>query len=123
MPSEIFELNPIQGAERLAATYDFAWNAFAYTYNNYSRPAFAPRALCHGNLLSTQAKGPRLRSVLGGSGIDISIHCKHLQAALDYTRFVADAATQKGIYLHAGGQPSHRAAWNDPDADKLCGGF
>jgi multiple sugar transport system substrate-binding protein len=30
---------------------------------------------------------------------------------------------QKGIYVHAGGQPSHRAAWEDPLADELCGGF
>jgi multiple sugar transport system substrate-binding protein len=123
MPPEIFELNPIQLAERMTATDDFAWNAFAYTYNNYARPGFARRALRFGNLLSLDAKTPRLRSVLGGTGIAISIHCKHVQAALDYARFVADGVTQKGIYLHAGGQPSHRAAWNDPDADKLCGGF
>lgn len=123
MPSEIFGLNPIQVAERMTATDDFAWNAFAYTYNNYARPGFARRALCFGNLLSLDAKGPRLRSVLGGTGIAISIHCKHVQAALDYARFVADGVTQKGIYLHAGGQPSHRAAWNDPGADELCGGF
>jgi multiple sugar transport system substrate-binding protein len=123
MPSEIFVLNPIQVAERMTSTDDFAWNAFAYTYNNYARPSFARRALCFGNLLSLQAKSPRLRSVLGGTGIAISIHCKHVQASLDYARFVADGVTQKGIYLHAGGQPSHRAAWNDRDADKLCGRF
>jgi multiple sugar transport system substrate-binding protein len=123
MPTEIFELNPIRVAERMAASDDFAWNAFAYTYNNYARPGFARRALCFGNLLSLDAKSPRLRSVLGGTGIAISIHCKDVQAALDYARFVADGVTQKGIYLHAGGQPSHRAAWYDPDADKLCGGF
>ncbi len=123
MPSEIFELNPIQVAERMTTTDDFAWNAFAYTYNNYARLGFARHALSFGNLLSLEAKGPELRSVIGGTGIAISIHCKHVQAALDYARFVADGVTQKGIYLHAGGQPAHRAAWTDPGADKLCGGF
>jgi multiple sugar transport system substrate-binding protein len=123
MPREIFELNPIAVAERMTAADDLAWNAFAYTYNNYARPGFARRALRFGNLPSLDAKGPRLRSVLGGTGLAISIHCKHVQAALDYARFVADEVTQKGIYLHAGGQPSHRAAWDDPNADKLCGGF
>jgi multiple sugar transport system substrate-binding protein len=123
MPAEIFELNPIHVAERMAATDDFAWNAFAYTYNNYARTGFAGRALCFGNLLSLEAKSPRLRSVLGGTGMAISSHCKDIPAALDYARFVADGVRQKGIYLHAGGQPSHRAAWNDPEADKLCGGF
>jgi multiple sugar transport system substrate-binding protein len=123
MPREIFDLNPIQVAERMTATDDFAWNAFAYTYNNYARPGFARRALSFGNLFSLDTKGPRLRSVLGGTGIAISNHCKHVQAALEYARFVADGVTQKRIYLQAGGQPSHRAAWDAPDADKICGGF
>jgi multiple sugar transport system substrate-binding protein len=37
--------------------------------------------------------------------------------------FVASGVTQKGIYVHAGGQPSHCAAWDDPLADELCGRF
>jgi multiple sugar transport system substrate-binding protein len=123
MPPEIFKLNPIQVAERMTDSDDFAWNAFAYTYNNYARPGFARRALCFGSLLSLDGKSSRVRSVLGGTGIAISIHCQHVQPALDYARFVADGITQKGIYLHAGGQPSHRDAWNDPGADNLCGGF
>jgi multiple sugar transport system substrate-binding protein len=73
--------------------------------------------------VSLEAKGPRLRSVLGGTGIAISSYCKNVELALDYARFVAEGVTQKGIYLQAGGQPSHRAAWVDADADKLCGGF
>lgn len=123
MPREIFEWNPIQVAERMAASNDFAWNAFAYTYNNYARDGFAPHRLRFGDLISLTAKGPPLRSVLGGTGVAISTHCSHVQAALDYARFIAAAATQKGIYLHAGGQPSHRAAWDDANADQLCGGF
>ncbi len=123
MSPEVFELNPIQVAERMVATDDFAWNPFAYTYNNYARPGFARRALRFGDLLSLDGKSPRLRSVLGGTGIAISIRCKNHDVALAYAKFVADGVTQKGIYLHAGGQPSHLAAWNDPGADKLCGGF
>src|SRR5712675_196141 len=76
MSPEIFDLNPIQVAERMTATDDFAWNAFAYTYNNYARPGFARHALCFGNLLSLDPKSSMLRSVLGGTGIAISIHCK-----------------------------------------------
>jgi multiple sugar transport system substrate-binding protein len=123
MPREIFEMNPILVAERMTTTDDFAWNAFAYTYNNYARPHFAAKRLRFGNLLSLEAGGPRLRSVLGGTGIAISANCKHVSAALDYALFVASGATQKGIYVHAGGQPSHRAAWDDALADALCGGF
>ena len=123
MPRQIFDLNPILVAERMTTTDDFAWNAFAYTYNNYARPRFAPKPLQFGNLLSLEPGGPRLRSVLGGTGLAISANCAHVAVALDYALFVASGNVQTGIYAHAGGQPSHRAAWDDPLADQLCGGF
>lgn len=123
MPREIFELNPILVAERMTTTDDFAWNAFAYTYNNYARPGFAPKALRFGNLVSLKPGGPRLRGVLGGTGIAISANCKNIAVALDYALFVANGDIQKGIYVHAGGQPSHVAAWEEPFADALCGSF
>ena len=123
MPREIFEMNPIMIAERMTTTDDFAWNAFGYTYNNYAREGFASKRLRFGNLLSLQPGGPRLRSVLGGTGIAISANCKHVAAALDYALFTAHGETQRTIYTQAGGQPSHCAAWGDAAADALCGGF
>jgi multiple sugar transport system substrate-binding protein len=123
MPREIFSMNPIQVAERMTTTDDFAWNAFAYTYNNYARPGFAAKQLQFGNLISLKSGGPRLRSVQGGTGIAISRSGKHPQAALDYAVFTASANVQRTIYTQAGGQPSHRAAWDDAFADQLCGGF
>ena len=51
-------------------------------------------------------------------------NCKNVaESPLDYARFTADGRAQKTIYVHAGGQPSHCAAWDDPFADELCGGF
>jgi len=123
MPHEIFEWNPIQVAERMTTTDDFAWNAFGYTYNNYARDSFSGARLRFGNLISIEPKGPRLRSVLGGTGIAISSDCSNVQAALDYTCFITAATTQRTLYVNAGGQPSHRAAWDDFAADLLCGGF
>lgn len=123
MPREIFGMNPIQVAERMTTTDDFAWNAFAYTYNNYARPGFAPKQLRFGNLISLKPGGPRLRSVLGGTGLAISANCKNVSAALDYAVFIASGHIQKTIYVQAGGQPAHRAAWDDSLADQLCGGF
>lgn len=123
MPREIFDWNPIRVAERMTATDDFAWNAFAYTYNNYARPGFARTRLRFGNLVSLQPNGPRLRSVLGGTGIALSTQCRNLEAALDYAWFIAGATVQRTLYVNAGGQPSHASAWNDPAADTLCGGF
>jgi multiple sugar transport system substrate-binding protein len=123
MSREIFGMNPIQLAERMTTTDDFAWNAFAYTYNNYARPGFAEKQLQFGNLISLEPGGPRLRSVLGGTGIAISKHCANPQAALDLAIFTSSANLQRTIYVQSGGQPSHRAAWDDPFADSLCGGF
>ena len=123
MPLEIFDWNPIQIAERMTTTDDFAWNAFAYTYNNYARDGFARARLRFGNLLALDSGSPRLRSVLGGTGVAISARCHNVRLALDYARYVADGAAQKTIYFYAGGQPSHRAAWTDSKANEFCGGF
>lgn len=123
MPCAIFDWNPIQVAERMTTTDDFAWNAFAFTYNNYARNGFATHRLRFGNLISLEPKGARLRGVLGGTGIAISSNCRSLETALDYACFVASGIVQKTLYIQAGGQPSHRAAWNDSAADALCGGF
>jgi multiple sugar transport system substrate-binding protein len=107
----------------MTAGDDFAWNAFAYTYNNYAREGFARTRLDFGNLISLEAKGPRLRSVLGGSGIALSINCSHVETALDYARFVARGMTQRTLYVNAGGQPSHRAAWDDLPVNTMAGEF
>jgi multiple sugar transport system substrate-binding protein len=123
MLPEIFDWNPIQVAERMAATDDFAWNGFAYTYNNYARAGFARCPLRFNKLISLKPNGPRLRGALGGTGVAISSNCKDPQVALDYACFLAGATVQTGLYLNAGGQPSHRSAWNDANADALCGGF
>lgn len=123
MPREIFNWNPIQVAERMTATDDFAWNAFAYTYNNYARLGFARTRLHFGNLISLEPNGLRLRSVLGGSGVALSTQCRSPEIALDYASFIAGANTQRTLYVNAGGQPAHSSAWNDPSTDALCGGF
>lgn len=123
MPRKIFNWNPIQVAERMTTTDDFAWNAFAYTYNIYARDGFVRTRLRFGNLISLETNGPRLRSVLGGTGVALSSNCKNVETALDYARFIADGTVQRTLYVNAGGQPSHRAAWEDSAADTLCGGF
>jgi multiple sugar transport system substrate-binding protein len=123
MPREIFDWNPIQVAERMTTTDHFAWNAFAYTYNNYARAGFARAQLRFGNLISLEPNGPRLRSVLGGTGVALSTQCRDSEVALDYASFIAGAAVQRTIYVKAGGQPSHRSAWDDSAANVLCGEF
>jgi multiple sugar transport system substrate-binding protein len=123
MPRAIFDWNPIQVAERMMATEDFAWNAFGYTYNNYARDGFARARLQFGGLISLEPGAPRLRSILGGTGLALSSKRGDLDAAFDYACFVAARDTQRTLYVNAGGQPAHRSAWDDPLVDSLCGGF
>lgn len=123
MPREIFDWNPIQVAERMTTTDHFAWNAFAYTYNNYARAGFTRAPLRFGNLISLEPSGPRLRSVLGGTGVALSTQCRNSEVALDYASFIAGATVQRTLYVKAGGQPSHRSAWDDSAANVLCGEF
>ena len=124
MPREIFDLNPIQVAERMTTTDDFAWNAFAYTYNNYARMVSHRSTLRFGNLISLKPGGPRLRSVLRRHRHrDFQQTASRSPPRWTMRCSPRTAITQKTIYVQAGGQPSHRAAWDDAFADQLCGGF
>jgi multiple sugar transport system substrate-binding protein len=105
--------NPIRTAEWMSQTTDplASYCPFAYGYSNYSRPRYAPFLLKAGGLVTY--RGKRLRSTLGGAGIAVSSKTRHPQACMDFALFTASAETQKGVYFQSGGQPGHRAAWND----------
>ena len=79
----------------MTATDDFAWNAFAYTYNNYARDGFARARLRFGNLISLESNGAAPAQRAGRHR-----HCplQPLQqrgTALDYAGFVAGGTTQR----------------------------
>jgi multiple sugar transport system substrate-binding protein len=122
MPDDIYEWNPIRIAERMTSSDDFAYCPFAYSYSNYCRPEFTDRPLTYGSLV-TLDDGRPLRSIVGGTGIAISQRCEAVAEALAFSRFCASAPIQQGIYTLAGGQPAHRAAWDDAELDQRCGGF
>lgn len=105
--------NPIRTAEWMSQTTDprASYCPFAYGYSNYSRPRYAPFLLKAGGLVTY--RGKRLRSTLGGAGIAVSSKTRHPQACMDFALFTASPETQKGVYFQSGGQPGHRAAWND----------
>jgi multiple sugar transport system substrate-binding protein len=114
--------NPIATYEALAAGDRLAYCPFAYGYSNYARAGYAPHRLRFGGLVALD-DGTPLRSTLGGTGLAVAATAAARDVALDYARFVADPATQRGIYVAAGGQPGHRSAWLDPAVDAWCGGF
>jgi multiple sugar transport system substrate-binding protein len=114
--------NPIRTWQLLAENDTVAYCPFAYGYSNYSRQGYASNQLTTGNLI-TLDNGSPLRSTLGGAGIAISAHCKHRDAAIAYTAYVASPLTQCTLYVSSGGQPSHRAAWLDKETNRITNNF
>ena len=114
------ERNPIATYEALSRG-EILYCPFAYGYSNYARRGYAAERLLFGGLVSLQ--GRRLRSTLGGTGLAISARCEHLDAAVAFTEYVTGPLCQSTLYTHSGGQPGHRAAWLDAQANALCGNF
>jgi multiple sugar transport system substrate-binding protein len=114
--------NPIRTWQLLAESDSVAYCPFAYGYSNYSRPGYATNLLTTGGLI-TLDNGTPLRSTLGGAGLSISAHCKHPEAAAEYASFVAGPLCQRTLYYHSGGQPGHRAAWQDTEVNRTCNNF
>jgi multiple sugar transport system substrate-binding protein len=116
------ERNPIRTWQLLAESDSVAYCPFAYGYSNYSRHGYASNVLTTGGLV-TLDDGTLLRSTLGGAGIAISTQCKHREAAVAYAAHVSGEVVQKTLYVTSGGQPGHRAAWLDADANRLTNNF
>lgn len=117
------ERNPIATWQLLAEGDKVAYCPFAYGYSNYSRRGYAANILTTGGLISLDPKSPPLRSTLGGAGLAIARTSKHAEAALAYAQFTASAAVQSTLYANAGGQPGHRAAWQDAALNAATGNF
>jgi multiple sugar transport system substrate-binding protein len=60
-------------------------------------------------------------STIGGTGLGLSAHCAHPEAALAYARFAAEVQTQL-LFARHHGQPAHRAAWEDATINDRFGG-
>jgi multiple sugar transport system substrate-binding protein len=114
--------NPIRTWQLLAQSDSVAYCPFAYGYSNYSRRGYGSNVLTTGGLL-TLDDGTPLRSTLGGAGIAISARCRNREAAIAYATYVASPEVQKTLYVTSGGQPGHRAAWLDADANRITNNF
>ncbi|MGH9447975.1 MAG: carbohydrate ABC transporter substrate-binding protein, partial [Terriglobia bacterium] len=68
-------------------------------------------------------RGERARTTLGGTGLAISQACRHREAALEYARYVASPGCQSTLYVQSGGQPGHRSAWTDAEANRVTNNF
>ncbi|MGC2398379.1 MAG: ABC transporter substrate-binding protein [Acidobacteriaceae bacterium] len=114
--------NPIATWEHLTASDETAFCPFAYGYSNYSRESYTHHPLETGGLIAIEPN-VRCRSTLGGAGLAISSQCREVNAAIEYSQFVASPQCQRGIYFQSGGQPGHRLAWLDGEVNRASHGF
>jgi multiple sugar transport system substrate-binding protein len=117
----MFNYNPIQVAELMSATDDFWYCPFAYCYSNYSRPGFAKKLLHYADVVSLN--GNKLRTTIGGTGLAVSAYSKHKEIALDFSQWLVSGELQRTLYVQNGGQPGHRPAWVNEDANRLTYDF
>ncbi len=120
-PPEAFSWNPILLLEQMAGHDDVVYCPILFGYSNYSRPGFR-RNLVRFRPVPSAGLGPR-GGVIGGAGLSVSSHCRELDAARAYAEYVASPEVQRTLYVEAGGQPGHRAAWTDPHANELSSAY
>ncbi len=120
---ECFEMDPIAVSERMAeAASSIACAPLIYGYVNYAIAGFRERRLSFADIPSAGDGGP-VGSTLGGTGIAISARTAHPQAAMDFAYWLAGPEAQTGPFAAAGGQPGHRAAWDDPGVNARVSDF
>ncbi len=122
LPAETWTRNPIAVWDTLGHSAGLpAYCPFAYGYSNYGRAGYAPHVLRFGDLPAY--RGAKLRPTLGGTGLAVSSHCRHREAALDYARYATSADCQRTLYFDSGGQPAHRLAWTDAEVNRRSNNF
>jgi multiple sugar transport system substrate-binding protein len=118
---KMFASNPIAVAEMMSATDAYWYCPFAYCYSNYSRKGYAKNVLHYADVVSLNEN--KLQTTIGGTGLAVSAFSRHKEIALDFAAMVVSGGYQKTMYVQHGGQPGHRAAWLDEDANGMTNNF
>ena len=113
-------LNPIHLLETMANSDEIALAPLVFGYVTYARSGYAPHTLAFSD--TPRAEGGR-GGVLGGTGIGFSRRATPTAELLAHVAWLMDARTQTEFFPKFGGQPSARAAWNDPSVNEDRGGF
>lgn len=109
--------NPVRLYDYMSTQDDVAYSPMAFGYTNYSRKAYSIKRLVFGAI-------PRDHSaILGGAGIAVSAYSDLPREAAAYAAWLCSERYQSMDYVSAGGQPAHRKAWTNEEADILTGGF
>lgn len=121
LDKKMFSCNPIAVAELMTKTDDYWYCPFAYGYSNYSREGYAQNILHYTDLIPFN--GSRLRSTIGGTGIAVSVSSSNKEWAIKFAEEIVSEKCQSTFYVQNGGQPGHKAAWLNEDANHLCNDF
>jgi multiple sugar transport system substrate-binding protein len=113
--------NPPRLYEHMASADDVAYCPLAFGYSNYARPGYRARPLAFAPAPASRS-GVRV-GTLGGAGIAVSASSPNAGEAIRYAAFVASPAIQRRTYVRADGQPAHRSAWLDDDANAMTKGY
>lgn len=116
-----FKCNPIAVAELMSNTNDYWYCPFAYCYSNYSRKGYSKNILHYTDTVKF-GKG-RLRTTIGGTGLAVSASGKNIDTAIDFAAKAVSHEWQRSLYVQNGGQPGHKAAWLDNDANRISHDF
>lgn len=118
---KMFSCNPIAVAELMSSTNDYWYCPFAYGYSNYSRKGYAKHLLHYADVVSFNGK--KLRTTIGGTGLAVSAFSQHKEIAVDLARMIVSGECQRTMYVQHGGQPGHRSAWWDADANRITNNY
>lgn len=113
----MFGCNPIAVAERMSSTNNYWYCPFAYGYSNYSRTGYAKYLLHYTDVVTFN--GNKLKTTIGGTGLSVSAFSMHKDIALDFAAMAVSGECQRTMYVQHGGQPGHRSAWEDEEANRL----
>jgi multiple sugar transport system substrate-binding protein len=113
--------NPPRLYEHMASAGDVVYCPLGFGYSNYARPGYRDRLVAFAPAPSGPSGAPI--GTLGGAGIAVSSSSTNLEPAAACAAFVAAPDVQRGIYVREQGQPGHRSAWLDDEANALTSGY
>lgn len=122
LDKEVFDWNPIKVAEVMTTTDKYWYCPFAYCYSNYSRDGYAAKTITYADIIRFGSHG-RMNSSLGGTGLSISASTRHIDACVDFAKWIVSPQIQQTFYLEHGGQPGHRSAWTAEKANLLTNNY
>lgn len=122
LPRWCFESSPVKLLNRMSGTDDVLFCPLTYGYSTYAMRGYAAGRIVFGDMRLTPDRPPS-GAILGGAGIGVSRRSRDPERAARFAAWLTSDEVQSGLYAQFGGQPAAVAAWDDPDIDRMAGGF